>query len=82
MLNGNGAGMLHHGGKDIKVPKYTLRKWIDAKNEYVEWDVDCKADEVQAYVSNIMLKKFLSFQGLFHSKVVYYQKLTMVGKII
>ena len=28
------------------MPKYTLRKWIDSKNEYVEWDVDCKADEV------------------------------------
>ena len=64
LLNGNGAEKLHHGGKDIKVPKYTLRKWVDSKNEYIEWDVDCKADEVQAICDQYNAERVLKFPGI------------------
>ena len=46
MPNGNGAGKLQHGGKDIKVPKYT----VNPLEEGDEYDIQCSADEFQDYL--------------------------------
>lgn len=49
MLNGNGAGHSQIGGKDIKVPKYTLR---DIKTNKT-WDVTCSWDELQTILDEM-----------------------------
>ena len=54
LLNGNGVEKLHHGGKDIKVPKYTVKP-LEEGDEY---EIDCKADELQDYLKNIIASKF------------------------
>lgn len=46
------------------MPKYTLRKWIDSKNEYIEWDVDCKSDEVQSLCDEYKAERVLKFPGI------------------
>ena len=55
---------LRIGGKDIKVPKYTLKKWVDAKRRYVEWDIDCRADEVQGICDEYNAERVLKFPGI------------------
>jgi len=62
--NGNGAVRLHTGGKDIKVPKYTLKKWVDAKRRFVEWDIECPADEVQAICNEYNAERVFKFPGI------------------
>ena len=46
------------------MPKYTLRKWVDSKNKYIEWDVDCKADEVQVICDQYNAERVLKFPGI------------------
>ena len=68
LLNGIGAGLRRTGGKDIKVPKYTLKKWVDAKNRYVEWDVDCPSDELDAICNEYNAERVLKFPGVVSSQ--------------
>tara|TARA_Y200000002_G_C22353055_1_gene525839 strand:+ start:255 stop:497 length:243 start_codon:yes stop_codon:yes gene_type:complete len=46
------------------VPKYTLKKWVDAKSGYVEWDVDCRSDEIQAICDEYNAERVLKFPGI------------------
>ena len=55
---------LRTGGKDIKVPKYTLKKYIESKKQYVEWDIECKADEVQGICDEYNAERVLKFPGI------------------
>jgi len=68
LLNGIGAGLRQTGGKDIKVPKYTLKKWVDAKRRYVEWDVDCRSDEVEGICQEYNAERVLKFPGVISSQ--------------
>ena len=68
MLNGIGVGLRQTGGKDIRVPKYTLKKWVDAKNRYVEWDVDCPSDELDAICNEYNAERVLKFPGVVSSQ--------------
>ena len=68
MLNGIGAGLRQTGGKDIRVPKYTLKKWVDAKRRYVEWDVDCRSDEVEGICQEYNAERVLKFPGVISSQ--------------
>ena len=52
------------GGKDIKVPKYTLKKYIDSTREYVEWDIECRSDEVQGICDEYKAERVLKFPGI------------------
>ena len=55
---------LHTGGRDIKVPKYTLKKYVESKKQYVEWDIECKADEVQGICDEYNAERVLKFPGI------------------
>ena len=68
LLNGIGAGLRRTGGKDIRVPKYTLKKWVDSKNRYVEWDVDCPSDELDAICNEYNAERVLKFPGVVSSQ--------------
>ena len=46
------------------MPKYTLKKWVDAKQRYVEWDIDCKADEIQGICDEYNAERVLKFPGI------------------
>ena len=46
------------------MPKYTLKKWVDAKQSYVEWDIDCKADEIQGICDEYKAERVLKFPGI------------------
>ena len=52
------------GGKDIKVPKYTLKKYIESTREYVEWDIECRSDEVQGICDEYNAERVLKFPGI------------------
>ena len=52
------------GGKDIKVPKYTLKKYIESKRQYVEWDVTCSSAEVQGICDEHNAERVLKFPGI------------------
>jgi len=60
LLNGNGVEKLHTGGKDIVVPKYTVRP----KDGGEEWDIDCKSDELEEYLNKNELVRVLKFPGI------------------
>ena len=60
MLNGNGVEKLHHGGKDIKVPKYTVKP-LEEGDEY---DIECSADELQDYLKKHNCIKVLKVPGI------------------
>ena len=60
MPNGNGVGKLLHGGKDIKVPKYTVKP-LEEGDEY---DIECSADELQDYLKKHNCIKVLKFPGI------------------
>ena len=64
MPNGNGAVRLHTGGKDIKVPRYTLKKYIESTRQYVEWDITCRSDEVQGICDEYKAERVLKFPGI------------------
>jgi hypothetical protein len=46
------------------VPKYTLKKWIESKGQYIEWDVTCRADEVAGMCKEHNAEKVLKFPGI------------------
>ena len=46
------------------MPNYTLNKWVDAKSRYVEWDVDCRSDEIQAICDEYNAERVLKFPGI------------------
>jgi len=46
------------------VPKYTLKKWVDAKRNYVEWDVECPSDEIQSICTEYNAERVLKFPGI------------------
>ena len=60
MPNGNGAVKLHTGGKDIKVPKYTVKP-LEEGDEY---DIECSSDELQDYLKKHNCIKVLKFPGV------------------
>ena len=64
MRSGIGEDRPLIGGKDIKLPKYTLKKWVDAKRRYVEWDIECPADEVQAICDEYNAERVFKFPGI------------------
>ena len=46
------------------MPKYTLKKYIESKKQYVEWDIECKADEVQGICDEYNAERVLKFPGI------------------
>ena len=60
LQSGNGNDQLLIGGKDIKVPKYTVKP-LDGGEEY---DIQCKHDELEAYLHKHGLVKVLKFPGI------------------
>ena len=46
------------------MPKYTLKKWVESKRGYVEWDVDCRSDEIQAICDEYNAERVLKFPGI------------------
>tara|TARA_B100000941_G_C27962723_1_gene282374 strand:- start:134 stop:466 length:333 start_codon:yes stop_codon:yes gene_type:complete len=60
LLNGNGAARLRRGGKDIAVPKYTVKP-LEEGDEY---DIECSADELQDYLKKHNCIKVLKFPGV------------------
>ena len=58
--NGNGVVRLQLGGKDIAVPKYTVKP-LDGGDEF---DIDCKSDDLQEYLQRNGLVKVLKFPGV------------------
>ena len=51
---------LQPGGKDIAVPKYTVKP-LDGGDEF---DIDCKSDDLQEYLRKNGLVKVLKFPGV------------------
>lgn len=60
MLNGIGAGRHQIGGKDIKVPKYTVKP-LEEGDEY---DIECSSEELEAYLKEHNCIKVLKFPGV------------------
>ena len=60
MPNGNGKDQLLTGGKDIKVPKYTVKP-LEEGDEY---DIECKSEELDAYLKKHNCIKVLKFPGI------------------
>ena len=60
MLNGIGVEKLHTGGKDIKVPKYTVKP-LEEGDEY---EIECKSDELQDYLKKHNCIKVLTFPSI------------------
>lgn len=60
MLNGIGEDQLLNGGKDIKVPKYTVKP-LEEGDEY---EIDIKSDELQAYLKEHNCIKVLTFPNI------------------
>jgi len=58
--NGNGKDQLLTGGKDIKVPKYTVKP-LEEGDEY---DIECSSDELQEYLKKHNCIKVLKFPGV------------------
>ena len=52
--NGNGEGQLQHGGKDIRVPTYTVKR---KNGEGEEWDVICSYKELQEILEEYDLQQ-------------------------
>ena len=46
------------------MPKYTLKKYVESKKQYVEWDIECKADEVQGICDEYNAERVLKFPGI------------------
>lgn len=46
------------------MPKYTLKKWVDAKRNYVEWDVECPSDEIESICIEYNAERVLKFPGI------------------
>ncbi len=46
------------------MPKYTLKKYIESKRQYVEWDVTCSSDEVQGICDEYNAERVLKFPGI------------------
>jgi hypothetical protein len=46
------------------VPKYTLRKWIESKREYVEWDIECRSDELDEICEEYNAERVFKFPGV------------------
>ena len=46
------------------MPKYTLKKWVESKRGYVEWDVDCRSDEIQSICDEYNAERVLKFPGI------------------
>lgn len=46
------------------MPKYTLKKWVDAKRNYVEWDVECPSDEIESICKEYNAERVLKFPGI------------------
>ena len=46
------------------MPKYTLKKWVDAKRNYVEWDVECPSDEIESICTEYNAERVLKFPGI------------------
>ena len=57
MPSGNGKDQHQTGGKDIKVPRYTVKP-LEEGDEY---EIDCKADELQDYLKKHNCIKVLTF---------------------
>ena len=64
MLDGIGDVKLLLGGKVIKVPRYTLKKYIESTRQYVEWDITCRSDEVQGICDEYKAERVLKFPGI------------------
>ena len=60
LLNGNGKDQLLTGGKDIKVPKYTVKPLSGGE----EYDIDCKSDDLDEYLKKNGLVKVIKFPGI------------------
>ena len=60
MLSGIGDGQLLTGGKDIKVPKYTVKP-LEEGDEY---DIVCSSEELQEYLKKHNCIKVLKFPGV------------------
>ena len=60
LLSGIGDGQLLIGGKDIKVPKYTVKP-LEEGDEY---DIECSSDELQDYLKKHNCIKVLKFPGV------------------
>ena len=50
------------------MPKYTLKKWVDAKRRYIEWDVECRSDEIQGICDEYNAERVLKFPGVISSQ--------------
>jgi len=50
------------------VPKYTLKKWIDAKHRYIEWDITCPSDELDAICNEYNAERVLKFPSVVSSQ--------------
>ncbi len=57
---GIGDGQPLTGGKDIKVPKYTVKP-LEEGDEY---DIECSSDELQDYLKKHNCIKVLKFPGV------------------
>lgn len=60
MPSGIGVDLRLIGGKDIKVPKYTVKP-LEEGDEY---DIQCGADELQEYLKKHNCIKVLKFPGV------------------
>ena len=60
MLNGNGKDQRLTGGKDTKVPKYTVKP-LEEGDEY---DIECSSEELQVYLKKHNCIKVLKFPGV------------------
>ena len=63
MLSGIGEDRLLTGGKDIKLPRYTVKP-LEEGDEY---EIDCKADELQDYLKKHNCIKVLTFPKIVSS---------------
>ena len=46
------------------MPKYTLKKWVDANRRFVESDIECPADEVQAICNEYNAERVFKSPGI------------------
>ena len=60
MPNGNGKDQLLTGGKDIKVPKYTVKPLSGGE----EYDIECKSTDLDEYLKRNGLVKVIKFPGI------------------
>ena len=46
------------------MPKYTLKKYVEAKRDYVVWDIECTPEEMKDICDEYNAERVFKFPGI------------------